>query len=367
MLLYGILSLILLIVVVGFIFIKTSPQFGGKQSPEALARFEKLDHYRDGSFRNLDDVEMKVGFADMVKMIPEYFKKAPGREPQDLLPRMMMDSLTLTETPDSSIQLHWFGHSALLLELHGKKIMIDPMLGPTPAPHPTLGKNRYSPGLPIQAEKLPELDIVLFSHDHYDHLDYESILKIKDKTGRFLVPLGLSAHLIRWGVDSSKITEFNWWEELEIEGYLFAATPAQHFSGRGFSDRGATLWCSWVVKHNGTSVYFSGDSGYGRHFAEIGEKYGPFDFAMMECGQYNLKWKEIHMMPEETALAAKDVGANVFMPIHWGAFTLALHDWNDPVKRVVAEANRLDIPIITPKIGQPLNLRDLPETENWWE
>ena len=367
MIFLGIVSLLLLVVVVGFIFIKTSKQFGAAPTAEQIAFYETLDHYEKGAFKNLDGVEMKMGFSDMINMIPEYFKKIPNREPQAELPREMMDSLEITKVADTSMYLNWFGHSALLLQLHGKKIMIDPMMGPTPAPHPTLGKQRYTPGLPIQAEQLPPLDIVLFSHDHYDHLDYESIQKIKDKTGQFLVPLGLANHLISWGVDSSKIQEFNWWDSVVIDGYTYTCAPAQHFSGRGLGDRGATLWCSWIVQHIGSSIYFSGDSGYGRHFKEIGEKFGPFDFAMMECGQYNEKWKEIHMMPEETAQAAKDIGAKSFMPIHWGSFTLALHSWNDSPKRVTAAAEKLELNIVTPIIGETMDLSNLKPLNRWWD
>ncbi|MHB1279052.1 MAG: MBL fold metallo-hydrolase [Bacteroidia bacterium] len=367
MILILVLSLILLVVVVGFIFIKTIKEFGGKASQEQLDRYAKLDYYSDGSFQNLDNVVMQnMGFWEALKMMPKFFSNSPGRKPEKDLPVQWMDSVALTQTPDTSVLVNWFGHSAVLLQMHGKKIMIDPMLGTTPAPHPTLGKNRFRPGLPLEAEQLPELDIVLYSHDHYDHLDYGSVLKIKDKTSRFLVPLGLANHLILWGVPPAKITEFEWGQSMDIDGYTFVCTPAQHFSGRGIGDRGATLWCSWVVQHQGTNIYFSGDSGYGRHFKEIGEKYGPFDFAMLECGQYNEKWKEIHMMPEETALAAQDLGAKVFMPIHWGAFTLAFHEWNEPAKRVAAEAKRLDLNLITPIIGETIDVEGEMELNDWW-
>lgn len=361
------ISLVALIALVGFIFMQTSKQFGKAPTAQQKAAYDSLENYYDGAFRNYDNVEVKIGFGEMMKMIPEYFKKGTAREPGHELPREKMDSLAITQTPDTSLELNWFGHSALLLQMHGKRIMIDPMLGPTPSPHPWLGKPRYSPGLPITAEQLPELDVVLFSHDHYDHLDYESVMKIKDKTSMFLVPLGLKNHLVYWGVDSNKVQEFKWWEETEIDGYRFVCTPAQHFSGRGLGDRGATMWCSWAVMHEGKSIYFSGDSGYGRHFKEIGEKYGPFDFAMMECGQYNERWKEIHMMPEETAQAAKDIQAKAFMPIHWGAFTLALHEWNDSPKRVTAAAEKLGIPIITPIIGETMQLNALAPLNKWWE
>jgi L-ascorbate metabolism protein UlaG (beta-lactamase superfamily) len=242
------------------------------------------------------------------------------------------------------------------------------MLGDTPAPHPWLGSKRYNPTLPLAIEKLPHLDAVVISHDHYDHLDYGSIVKLKDKVDRFYVPLGVAAHLVRWGVPSDSITELNWWEEQNVDGFTFICTPARHFSGRGLFDGFQTLWASWVIKTTNTSIYFSGDSGYGPHFKEIGEKYGPFDLTMLECGQYNERWTDIHMMPEETVQASVDLKSKLLMPIHWGAFTLALHSWADPVDRVTFTAHKLNIPITTPRLGEPVLLHqaEFPDDE-WWK
>jgi L-ascorbate metabolism protein UlaG (beta-lactamase superfamily) len=240
------------------------------------------------------------------------------------------------------------------------------MLGEVPAPHPWLGGKRFSKELPIEIEQLPQIAAILISHDHYDHLDYESIQKLKDKTGQFYVPLGVGAHFRAWGVPAEKIHELAWWEEINHENLLFAFAPARHFSGRGFT-RNNTLWGSWIIKGPKDNIYFSGDGGYADHFKTIGEKYGPFDFAMLECGQYNPNWAQIHMMPEETVQAAIDVKTKLMMPIHWGAFKLALHPWTDPIERVTKAAQARKMPIIAPKIGQAVYVGATPMAmENWW-
>ena len=182
----------------------------------------------------------------------------------------------------------------------------------------------------------------------------------------FYTPLGVGVHLIEWGVDKERIIELDWWEETNYEDLIFRCTPAQHFSGRKLSNRQSTLWSSWVIQSDKENIFFSGDSGYGPHFKEIGEKYGPFDIAMMECGQYNEMWPEIHMFPEETAQAGLDVQAKQIMPIHWGAFKLAMHEWTDPIERVVAKADELKIPVIAPEIGQPIVIEKITYDKNYW-
>jgi L-ascorbate metabolism protein UlaG (beta-lactamase superfamily) len=252
--------------------------------------------------------------------------------------------------------------------MDGKNILIDPMFGPVPAPHPWLGRARFTDGLPLEIAQLPMIDAMLISHDHYDHLDYGSIRALNAKTKEFFVPLGVGAHLRSWGIEASRIHEMDWWDEADHGSLHFAFAPARHFSGRGLTDRFSTLWGSWVIHGKQDSIYFSGDSGYGPHFQEIGAKYGPFDFAMMECGQYNEKWPLIHMMPEETAQAAVDLGAKAMMPIHWGTFVLAMHSWTDPVERVTKRAEELGMPVITPRIGAVVSLDALATfRERWWE
>lgn len=347
-------------------FTTFSPQFGKDPSAEQKAKFEQLPHYQEGKFQNLIPTSLDMDFWKAVRMLPKIFKSNPDSKPDFMIPVMKVDSLELVQAYEPA-RLVWFGHSAFLLQLDGKNILLDPMFGEVPAPHPLLGRKRYSNELPIEIEKLPTIDLVIFSHDHYDHLDYGSVQKLKDKTKKFLTPLGVGSHLQHWGVNEDKIQEMDWWEETVYEDLLLAFTPSRHFSGRGLTNRFSTLWGSWVIKGSQENIYFSGDSGYGSHFKSIGEKYGPFDFAMLECGQYNENWKEIHMMPEETAQAGVDLGAKVIMPIHWGAFTLAMHSWTDPVERILAKGKELEIPIFIPKIGEQVIIQEeMTIQEHWW-
>ncbi len=367
MILISIISIVALVVLGAFIFIKVSPEFGGKPNQEQIKRYSASPNFNGGKFSNAIPTNMDMSFSETVSVMYEFLKGAPGRSPAQPLPLQKIDSLDIVQKPDTLTRLTWFGHSAFLLEIEGKNILIDPMFGQVPAPHPMLGSKRFNDELPIAIEKLPHIDAVVFSHDHYDHLDYGSVQKLKSKVDKFYVPLGVDAHLESWGIASEKITAVDWWQSIEHDGLTLISTPARHFSGRGVTDRFNTLWCSWVIKSSDKSIYFSGDSGYGSHFREIGEKYGPFDFAMMECGQYNEKWHDIHMMPEETAQAAVDINAKVMMPIHWAAFRLAMHSWTDPVERVTKKAAELGMPITTPIIGKPLVIEgnNYP-TEVWW-
>ncbi len=361
--LLGILGVIVAIGILGFVFVNTSPQFGGTPSEESLVKINSSPNYENKAFKNLEHTLQSTGFK--LSTIPEFFTSGNGKTPTKELPQKNL-SASYFENELNQPRITWFGHSALLIELDDTTIFIDPMLGNVPAPHPLLGSGRFNEKLPITIEELPEIDIVLISHDHYDHLDYESITKLKSKVKQFYVPLGIKAHLTEWGVEGDRIQEFDWWESTNFNDIEFAATPARHFSGRGFT-RNNTLWCSWVIKSKNTSMFFSGDSGYGKHFKDIGEQYGPFDFAMMECGQYNEQWSHIHMMPEETIKATIDVRANIMMPIHWGAFKLALHAWNEPVMRASKTASENGIKMLTPKIGEAILINDENySTTDWW-
>jgi len=301
----------------------------------------------------------------MFTIIRDLIKGNPKRKPARPIPMELIDSGTMTCNQNSKVI--WFGHSTLLLEIEGKKLLLDPTFANSPSPFPLFGGKRFSKVLPIQPEKLPLIDVAILSHDHYDHLDYHSIMKIKDKTSLFCVPQGVGRRLESWGITKEKIKEFHWWNELDLAGLTLACTPARHFSGRGLFDRNTTLWCSWAIIGQQTRIYFSGDGGYGPHFAEIGEKYGPFDLTLMECGQYDKRWSDIHMIPEETVQAHLDVKGNMMIPIHWAAFSLAFHDWTEPIERVTKAAKERNVSISTPKIGEAVTIgaAEYP-TSIWW-
>ena len=365
MMLY-LLAIILLLVLVVVLFVNLSPQMGASISKEKKELFKTSKQYKDGQFNNLGGVKMEMSFKDFTKSMAAYFSPQPHSVPEKDIAVATIDSVAVSDY-NGPTRLVWFGHSAFLLQMNGKNILLDPMFGEVPAPAPFLGKKRFSAQLPIIVEKLPIIDAVIFSHDHYDHLDYGSVLALKDKVKQFITPLGVGSHLEKWGVPANHIQELDWWQETNVEDITFACTPAQHFSGRGLTDRGSTLWSSWVIKANDENLFFSGDSGYGDHFKDIGNAYGPFDFAMLECGQYNELWHTIHMMPEETAQAGIDVKAKKAMPIHWGAFKLAMHPWTEPVERVSVKAKELQLPLVTPKIGVPIVLGSEEQSSSkWW-
>lgn len=357
-----------ILIVTGALFVNLSPEFGAKPTQEEIEKYKLTGHYKEGEFTNQIQTSMDMGFKKTVSTVLEFIKGVPNQQPDYSIPVLPVDSLQLEKSKHES-KVIWFGHSSFLVQLEELNILLDPMFGDVPAPHPWLGSARYGDSLPIEIEQLPSIDIVIISHDHYDHLDYGSIQKLKDKTKLFFVPLGVGAHLKSWGIEASKIKELDWWHEQQLKDLKIAFTPSRHFSGRGLTDRFSTLWGSWVIQSKNTKLFFSGDGGYGEHFKEIGDKYGPFDFAMIECGQYNSKWADIHMMPEESVQAGLDLKAKLSMPIHWGAFSLSLHSWTEPVERFSKKATALQLNFITPKIGEIVNLEALSNVKlnEWWK
>jgi len=343
-----------------------TPSFGGDVSKTQKQEFEKLGNFQKGKFRNRKAVPEKLTFSKFIDIGYKYFTTkvengTPTRPPEIAA----INPAELTHFKET--RLFWFGHSAFLLQHVGKNILIDPMLGNVPAPISWLGGKRFNETLPIAPDELPKIDYVVLSHDHYDHLDYETIMTIKDKVNLFLTPLGLGNHLIRWGVQKEKIIELNWWDSHSFDEIEFVCTPAQHFSGRKFSNGQETLWSSWVIQSDSLSLFFSGDSGYDIHFKEIGEKYGPFDVSLLECGQYNKMWPDVHMFPKETVQAGVDLNAKKIIPIHWGSFKLALHPWNEPAIEALEEATKRNVSIEIPKIGKAIEIDSSKvATEEWW-
>lgn len=357
------------VLVVGLAFISFSPQFGGKYSDEDITRFKQSEHFQEDHFENLEPTRTSPSFRDLGKLLAILGSEVPEKEPTTELPIHNVSEHEIEQVSERT-RVIWFGHSAFLLEIAGKRILIDPMLSDVPAPHPLLGSKRFTEELPIAIEALPSIDAVILSHDHYDHLDYETIQKIMPKVGKYYTPLGVGTHLRAWGVEEEHIVELDWWEEANFHELTFVATPARHFSGRGLSDSKKTLWASWVILSQDESIYFSGDSGYGSHFKDIGDTYGPFDLALMECGQYNDSLPEfaIHMLPEETAQAGIDVKAKTVMPVHWASFSLNAHPWKEPVDRLVLEAAKLHLNLVTPQIGQLLYLDQMEHfNTQWWK
>ncbi len=366
--LWTILAIVGVLILVYFLFVSFYPSFGGDVSKEKKLEFAKSKNYKNGQFVNKKDVPKELSFSETLSLTHKFFfTKVPNGSPSKDIGVQKIDSSNIANYK-SDTRLIWFGHSSFLLQIDEKNILIDPMFGKVAAPLDVLGANRFNSEMPIAIEKLPKIDAVLISHDHYDHLDYPSIKKLKDKVEIFYTPLGVGSHLEAWGIEKERIIELDWWESEVFKDLQFVCTPAQHFSGRKFDNRQSTLWASWVIKSKTESLFFSGDSGYAPHFKEIGNFYGPFDFAMIECGQYNEMWADIHMFPEETAKAGIDLKAKLVMPIHWGAFKLALHDWTEPVRRFKIKAEELQLIHITPQIGENIILGAKEhDASNWWQ
>ncbi len=289
--------------------------------------------------------------------------KRKSAQPSDALP---LQTLTAEQIQsDEGDRIYRLGHSTILMKLDGKLVLTDPVLSERASPVQWAGPKRFHPS-PILLADIPEIDVVVISHDHYDHLDKHAVLALAERVKHFVTPLKVGQTMIDWGIDASKITELDWWESVTYEGIELVATPAQHFSGRGLLDKNQTLWASWVINSSNRKLFFSGDSGYFSGFKQIGDKYGPFDIAMVETGAYNELWSDIHMMPEHSLQAHLDLRGKVMMPIHNGTFDLSLHDWFEPLERIQALAKEHNVQLLTPVFGQSVSLDDPSKNHKWW-
>ncbi len=361
-------SLFFLSVLLGVLLLVTmvfvrQPQFGQIPAGVRLERIRKSPHYTNGKFQNLRPTpDLTEGVSYYTVMKEFFFEKSKRSEPHDRLPSKKTDLLNLH--PDSRT-LVWFGHSSYFMQLDGKKILVDPVFsgGASPLKFTTPSY----PGSDIYTtDDMPEIDYLFISHDHWDHLDYETILKLKPKVKKVITGLGVGAHLEHWGYDLSRIEEKDWNEEVILDdGFKAMTTPARHFSGRGFK-RMRSIWMSFVLMTPTVRIFIGGDSGYDTHFADIGNTYGPFDLVLLECGQYNKNWRYIHMMPEEVIRAGLDLKAKRLMPVHWAKFTLGQHAWDEPVVRLLEENKKVNLPVLTPLIGELINLRDPIPSVAWW-
>ena len=335
---------------------------GKPPSGKHLEKLKQSPNYKKNAFQNLSHTPMKPDDISYWKMTKEFFKKNKDKQPPRPLPSVKTDLVNLNSSKPVIV---WFGHSSYLIRVENKNFLIDPVFSGNAAPFSFMIK--AFPGTNIfKPEDMPVIDYLILTHDHYDHLDFKTIRKLRNKASNIYCSLGVSSHLKYWGFDINKITEMDWWDSIQLnENISLTAAPARHFSGRGIK-RGQTLWSSFILKTKDHNLYLGGDSGYDSHFKEIGNKYGPFDIAILEAGQYNAMWPYIHMMPEETVQAVVDLKAGSLLPVHWGKFSLALHAWDEPIKRVVEKARSLNIKVHTPKIGQPLILDDHFQSENWW-
>ena len=355
------------LIVISILFILLYPGLGGRVSRSDKDAYQKRtdeSFFRNRKFSNGE------GFAVMTRSrgVSNTRFSNKKRRPKDVLP--IVKPLLSERNGYDDFSYTWLGHSSFLIRMHEKFILVDPILQKHSSPFSWIGPTRFSKA-PVSVEELPHLDLVIYSHDHFDHLDFHTLKKLKDKTDQFVVPLGVERHLISRGIKKERIKVLSWWEEYTSGGLTVACAPTQHFSGRRLFDANDTLWSSVVLKDEHYQVYYSGDGGMNNRFKEIHDRYGDFDLAIMECGQYSPSWAGVHMFPEEAVEAADQLGAVYVTPVHWGAFVLSDHPWDDSAERFTREyeGKHADtLHLLTPKIGETIfiNKEGVTETTRWW-
>lgn len=310
------------------------------------------------------ELEYKSGMSDIWSILKAYVTtKRETPVPTFDLPMAAMTATQLLEEKEDV--LYRLGHSSVIIKLDGQLVMADPVFSDRASPVQWFGPKRFH-STPIDLEALPNIDVVVISHDHYDHLDKASVKVLAEKVSTFIVPLRVGGYLKKWGVKEEQIIELDWWQSTDVNNLAFTLTPTQHFSGRGVMDRDETLWGSWVIKSNDVNLFFSGDSGYFTGFKEIGDKYGPFDLTMIETGAYNSLWADIHMFPEQSVQAHIDLQGEVMMPIHNSTFDLSLHDWQEPLEKAFQLSEERNVTLASPIIGERLVIANPASATKWW-
>ncbi len=329
---------------------------------ERLQRIKNSPHHRDGSFRNVEKTSVNPNDVSILRILKKIIFRPSSVRPSAEIPNEKTDLYKLDE---KNIQVVWFGHSSYYIQVENYRILVDPVFSGNASPFRFFGK-AFDGADHYCAEDFPPIDLLILTHDHYDHLDYQSIKKLEKKVSGIVTSLGVGAHLETWGVKNDKITELDWWEDHQVNTKTkITATPSRHFSGRSIK-RFQTLWSSFVLEINELKIFIGGDSGYDKTFRKIGDKYGRFDLAFLECGQYGKYWPQIHMFPEQTVQAAVDLGAKKVIPLHWGKFVLSYHPWNEPVQRFITAARAAGVNYLVPKIGEAVNMKEEYNQESWW-
>ena len=344
---------------------------GKNPSGESLKKIEALPNYKNGQFQNLDQ-EVQQNIIDTTssrRRKPRWLSllKFFAGQPDELLPLKPLVAVNtdLVNTTFEKPTVIWFGHSSFLLKSGTTNILVDPSFSGFAGPFK--GAIKAFEGSNVYDDRdMPVIDALIISHDHYDHLDYITVKRLRKKIKRIIVPIGVGAHFLHWGFSPQIITELNWNNSIKLTNSItITATPAHHRSNRTLKTR-KTLWASFVIHADGYKIFYSGDTGYSKHFKLIGRQYGPFDLAMMECGQYNVKWPHSHMFPRELVQAAIDIGAATTIPVHWGKYAESEHRWNEPVKLFVKTADSLKLKVTVPFIGQPYTIGTKLQRLDWW-
>jgi len=360
------LIILIVVLVAATYFVMSQEVFGAEPKGKRLEKILISKNYKDKQFQNQSFTpQIAEGFSMPKVMFHFLFgKKDPLLKPLEAIPAIHTD---LNKIPDDEDVFIWMGHSSYYIKTDGVSFLIDPVLSTFGSPFKFFNKAFEGSDL-FKPQDIPNIDCLVITHDHYDHLDFPTVKAIREKVGKAIMPLGVGAHLERWGYSEDQIIEEDWDAAVALKsGFKITFTPARHFSGRKFQ-RNTTLWTSYVLETPTKKIFLGGDSGYDTHFKTIGEKYGPFDFAIMENGQYNPAWKYIHALPEDVIQASLDIQAKNIIPVHSGKFALALHPWNEPLQKVTTLGKEKNLHILTPKIGEKLDLNKTDQHfQNWWE
>jgi L-ascorbate metabolism protein UlaG (beta-lactamase superfamily) len=355
------------VVAVAFLvaFVLSSEGRTAMGAPPSGERLEQIKNSPQWSGGHFNDVLPRQASPFVESMKAFLFGGSDHRLPSQPLPVERRTRADFDAPPESGLRITWLGHSTLIIELDGKRILIDPVWGPYAAPFSWMGVGRfYDPPLPF--EELPTIDVVVISHDHYDHLDYPTMLALAKSDVPFLVPLGVGSHLEHWGIARERITELDWWERRSIGDITLVATPARHFSGRALTDREETLWAGWAILGTERRVYYTGDTAMFPGLTEIGERLGPFDVTLIESGAYSPLWVDVHLGPEQAVQAHQMLRGKLMIPVHWGLFDLAIHGWTEPMERVLAAAQKLGVRVASPRPGESIEPSNPPPVERWW-
>jgi L-ascorbate metabolism protein UlaG (beta-lactamase superfamily) len=354
----GALALLLTVVM-----IDGCSSMGAAAKGTRLEQMQTSPQYKDGVFIN-PLPERPLPFWSTLWA---WAKGVPNEHPEEPLPVVKRSADEYILAPRSGLRITWLGHSTSMVEIDGHRLLLDPIWAERASPFSTMGPKRFH-APPLSLGELPELDAVVISHDHYDHLDRQTIIALNRRNVRFIVPLGVGAHLEHWGVPTQRIVELDWWSRVEVGELTLVATPARHFSGRSttMSDRNRTLWAGWAILGPKHRVFYSGDTGMFPGFREIGRRLGPFDATMIEVGAYNARWADLHIGPEQAVAAHRQLRGKVFIPVHWGTFALGIHSWTEPAERVLMAARKSGVSVAIPRPGQSIEPAHPPQLVRWW-
>jgi L-ascorbate metabolism protein UlaG (beta-lactamase superfamily) len=340
--------------------------FGKKSAAARLERMQSSALWADGAFHNLHPVLPGLRSAAERPSLSDFLCGGERRHPRAPLPAIDPRP-AWTKPPASGLRATWLGHSTVLLEMDGVRVLTDPVWGARASPSRLVGPKRFQP-VPVTLAQLPAIDLVVISHDHYDHLDYPTIRKLARTRVPFVTTLGVGAHLEAWGIAPERITELDWWETHCLPGseLRVTATPSQHFSGRSLGGRNDTLWASFVIQSARHSAFFSGDTGLTTEYRRIAERCGRFDLVMLEVGAFHPSWGDIHLGPENALKALQLLGGGSFLPVHWGTFNLAMHAWDAPPETLLKLAPAQGVQLLMPQLGEAVEPAQVERVRPWW-